>query len=201
MQGFLDDAAGQFRDLADRHRTLTQQYLTRQLPHSVLRHQLIQREAPEAGEMTGHIMGKMIEQTTKAQLMRVPYNAQVEKLEEEVDRMRVGMTEILNRTEELWNFGQVVFKNRPVKGEDIKKLEAPESIRFEKCKSGSWKGIGKELEKQSTVSALEFDSCEDVGFLGGLTPAGDFICEAVRKIKQLRILAIGTSWVIQRTAK
>ena len=87
MQGFLDDAAGQFRDLADRHRTLTQQYLTRQLPHSVLRHQLIQREAPEAGEMTGHIMGKMIEQTTKAQQMRVPYSIQVEKLEEEVEKM------------------------------------------------------------------------------------------------------------------
>ncbi len=125
MQGFLDDAAGQFRDLADRHRTLTQQYLTRQLPHSVLRHQLIQliqREAPEAGEMTGHIMGKMIEQTTKAQQMRVPYNAQVEKLEEEVERMRVGIKEIMDRTEGLWNFGQVVFKNRTVEGEDIDKL-------------------------------------------------------------------------------
>ena len=122
MQGFLDDAAGQFRDLADRHRTLTQQYLTRQLPHSVLRHQLIQREAPEAGEMTGHIMGKMIEQTTKALQMRVPYNAQVEKLEEEVEKLRVGIKEIMDRTEGLWNFGQVVFKNRTVEGEDIDKL-------------------------------------------------------------------------------
>ena len=122
MQGFLDDAAGQFRDLADRHRTLTQQYLTRQLPHSVLRHQLIQREAPEAGEMTGHIMGKMIEQTTKAQQMRVPYSIQVEELEEEVEKLRVGIKEIMDRTEGLWNFGQVVFKNKIVEGEDIDKL-------------------------------------------------------------------------------
>ncbi len=167
MQGFLDDAAGQFRDLADRHRTLTQQYLTRQLPHSVLRHQLIQREAPEAGEMTGHIMGKMIEQTTKAQLMRVPYSIEVEKLEEEVDRMRVGIKEILNRTEELWAFGQVVFKNRMVEGEDIKNLEMSELVRLEKCKSSNWKGVGKELEKKVTVSALEFDSCESPGLLWG----------------------------------
>lgn len=66
MQGFVDDAAGQFRDLADRHRTLMQQYLHRQLPYSALRHQLIQREAPGAGEMTGHSMGKLLDQTTKA---------------------------------------------------------------------------------------------------------------------------------------
>ena len=76
--------------------------------------------------MTGHIMGKMIEHTTKAQQMRVPYSIQVEKLEEEVDRMRVGVKEILNRTEELWAFGQVVFKNRIVEGEDIGKLEKTE---------------------------------------------------------------------------
>ena len=91
MQGFLDDAAGQFRDLADRHRTLTQQYLNKHLPHSAVRHQLIQREAPASGEMTGHIMGKMIEQITKAEQIRIPYNAQVERLEEEMEKMRVGI--------------------------------------------------------------------------------------------------------------
>ena len=54
--------------------------------------------------------------------MRVPYSIQLEKLEEEVEKLRVGVKEILNRTEGLWNFGQVVFKNRTVEGEDIDKL-------------------------------------------------------------------------------
>ena len=73
MQGFLDDASEHFRDLADRHRSLTQQYLGKQLQHSALRDQLIQREAPNAGEMTGNTMAKLLEQTTKAPNMRVPY--------------------------------------------------------------------------------------------------------------------------------
>lgn len=151
--------------------------------------------------MTGHIMGKMMEQITKAQKIRVPYNIQVEELEEEVQRMRVTMSQMTDQVEGFWNFGQVLFKNRTVEGEDIRKLEMPEEVRLAKCKSRNWTGIAKELEKKTTINALEFESCEDVSFLGGLTPAGDEICETVRKIKQLRVLAMGTSRVIQLTAK
>lgn len=48
------------------------------------------------------------------------------------------MNQIIDMTEGLWNFGQVVFKNRIVDKEDTDKLEVPESIRLAKCRSRSW---------------------------------------------------------------
>ena len=201
MQGFLDDAAEHFRGLADRHRALTQQYLGKQLQHSALRDQLIQREPPNAGEMTGNTMGKLLEQIAKAPNMRVPYNTPSDRLEEEVQRMRAAMNQVEDKAEQLWNFGQVVFKNRTVEGDDIKKLNMPELVRLAKCKSRDWVDIGKALQQKETVSALEFDSCEDVSLFWGLTPAGDFICESVCQMRNLRVLAISTWEVIQRTVR
>ena len=111
------------------------------------------------------------------------------------------MNQITDKTEELWNFGQVVFKNREVDKDDIKRLNMPESVRLEKCKSSNWGEIGKALLQKVSLSALEFDSCENASLFKGLTPAGDFICESVRKLAQLRSLTIGTQEVIQRTVK
>ena len=86
--------------------------------------------------------------------MRVPYNTSANSLEEEVQRMRVAMNQIVDQIEELWNFGQVVFKNRTVEGDDIKKLNMPESVRLANCKSRDWGDIGKAFQQKTSINAL-----------------------------------------------
>lgn len=68
--------------------------------------------------------------------------------------MRAVINPLLDRTQEIWNFGQIVFKNRTVEKEDIKKLNVSESMKMVKCKSRNWEDIGKELQKKASVTAL-----------------------------------------------
>lgn len=146
-------------------------------------------------------MGKLLKQIAKAPNMRASYSTPPDRLEEEVQKMRAAINQIVDRTEELWNFGQVIFKNRTVEGDDIKKLNMPQSVRLAKCKSRDWADIGKVLQQKESVNALEFDSCEDVSLFKGTRPAGDFICESVCQMHNLQILTLGTWKVIQRIVK
>jgi hypothetical protein len=73
----------------------------------------------------------------------------------------------------------------------------PESVRLAKCKSRNWTDIRNELGKKASMRALEFDSCDEIGLLWGLTPAGDVICNSVRKLNQLRLLSLSIERIIK----
>ena len=106
--------------------------------------------------------------------------------------MRTRLNEVASKTEELWNFGHIVKKNRVLERADIKSLSMPESITMVNCKSRDWAGIGKELAKKSSLTALEFEGCEETSLFGRLEKAGDVICAAICKSQSLSRLTIGT---------
>jgi hypothetical protein len=105
MNGLIDSMAHIIDRLRQKHQKMMGEYVAKHYQFAKLREMLRNRQQPDAKDMTGANMARMLAEMEQMKQMKSPYTTAAEGIEREGLQLRGKLETVVSAVEQMWNFG------------------------------------------------------------------------------------------------